>query len=84
MKTLKVMIPAAVLAAGFLVCTTSSFGLPAYAKKEAPTVGAGMNACTYCHVTAGKKDLNDTGKCYATNGHKDLGKCTAPKGFEKK
>ena len=84
MKTLKVMIPAAVLAAGFMFCTTSSFGTPAFAKKEAATVGAGMNACGYCHVTAGKKDLNPTGQCYEKNGKKDLDKCTAPAGFTKK
>jgi hypothetical protein len=84
MKTLKVMLPAAVLAAGFMICTTTSFGTPTIAKKEASTVGTGMNACTYCHVTAGKKDLNDTGKCYDKNGKKDLDKCAAPTGFTKK
>jgi hypothetical protein len=72
MKTLKVALPAAILAAGFLVCTMSSYGKPEYMKKE------GLKSCTYCHVTAGKKDLNDTGKCYAKNDH-SLAKCPAPK-----
>ena len=71
MKTLKVALPAAILAAGFLVCTTSSYGKPEYAKKES-------KACVYCHVQQGKKDLNDTGKCYAKNDH-TLAKCPAPK-----
>jgi hypothetical protein len=45
---------------------------PAYAKKEG-------KKCTYCHVTAGKPDLNDTGKCYKANDH-SLDKCKAPAG----
>ncbi len=71
MKRLKLIIPAAILGAGFLICTTASYGTQAYAKKEG-------KSCTYCHVTAGKKDLNDTGKCYQKNEHKDLDKCPAP------
>ena len=71
MKALKVALPAAILMAGFMVCTSASYGKPEYAKKE----GKG---CVYCHVTAGKKDLNDTGKCYAKSDHKDLDKCPAP------
>jgi hypothetical protein len=43
---------------------------PEYAKKE----GKG---CKYCHVAAGKPDLNDTGKCYKANDH-SLAKCKAP------
>ncbi len=75
----KVALPAAVLAAGFMICTTSSYGTPAYAKKEAKTVGEGAKACPYCHtMPANKTNLNATGKCYQTNGHKDLDKCPAP------
>lgn len=33
--------------------------------------------CTYCHVKAGKPDLNDTGKCFKDNNH-SLDKCKAP------
>jgi hypothetical protein len=77
MKTLKVALPAAILMAGFMLCTTSSFGKAEYAKKE------GGKACTYCHVAMGKKDLNDTGKCYAKNEH-SLAKCAAPAPAEKK
>jgi hypothetical protein len=71
MKTLKLIIPAAILGAGFLICTTASYGTPAYQKKEG-------KACGYCHTVAGKKDLSDTGKCYQKNEHKDLAKCPAP------
>jgi hypothetical protein len=78
MKTLKLAIPAAVLAAGFMVCTSASYGTPAYAKKE------GGKACTTCHVAAGKKDLNDTGKCYQKNEHKDLAKCPVTPAPDKK
>ncbi len=77
MKTLKLALPAAILGAGFLICTTTSYGTPAYAKKE----GKGSN-CTYCHVTTGKKDLNDTGKCYKANKY-SLEKCPAPKKDDK-
>jgi hypothetical protein len=69
MRTLKLAIPSAILAAGFLVCTTSSYGTPAIAKKEGKT-------CTFCHVKAGQKDLNDTGKCYKEK--KSLATCPAP------
>jgi hypothetical protein len=43
-----------------------------YAKKEG-------KKCVYCHVAAGKPDLNDTGKCYKDNNH-SLEKCKAPAG----
>ena len=33
--------------------------------------------CTYCHVKAGKPELNDTGKCFKDNNH-SLDKCKAP------
>ena len=70
MKNVKLVLPAAILMAGFMMCTTSSYGKPEYAQKE-------KKACTNCHVTAGKKDLNDTGKCYQTNSH-SLEKCAVP------
>ncbi|MGA3099657.1 MAG: hypothetical protein ABSF25_24645 [Bryobacteraceae bacterium] len=70
MKTLKLALPAAILAAGFLICGTASYGKQEYAKKE-------KKACTYCHVAAGKKDLNDTGKCYLA-GKYSLEKCPVP------
>jgi cytochrome c553 len=76
MKTLKLAIPAAVLMAGFMVCTSASYGKPEYAKKEATPDGKNR-ACVYCHVAMGKKDLNDTGKCYQKNDH-SLAKCAAP------
>jgi hypothetical protein len=61
-----------------MVCTSASYGTPAYAKKE------GGKACTTCHVAAGKKDLNDTGKCYQKNEHKDLAKCPVTPAPDKK
>jgi len=53
---------AALISGGLAVFTTVSFGKTEYTKKE----GKG---CTYCHTAAGKKDLNDVGKCYAEHGH---------------
>ena len=38
-----------------------------FAKKEG-------KKCTFCHVKAGKKDLNDVGKCYKEK--KSIAKCT--------
>jgi hypothetical protein len=70
MRAIKVVLPATILMAGFLVCTTSTYGKPEYAKKE----GKG---CTYCHTKMGSKDLNTTGKCYKDNDH-SLAKCKAP------
>lgn len=57
-KITKFLVPAAVLAGGLCLTQVQSFGTPAIAKKE------GNAKCATCHVAAGKKDLNDTGKCY--------------------
>jgi hypothetical protein len=79
MKTLKVALPAFVLLAGFVVCTSASYGTPAYAKKE------GGKPCATCHtMPANKKNLNDTGKCYQKNEHKDLDKCPVTPAPDKK
>jgi hypothetical protein len=70
MKTIKIAFPAAILMAGFLVCTTASYGKPEYSKKT------GKN-CVYCHVKAGSKALNPTGECYKKASH-SLENCPAP------
>ncbi len=75
MRALKVAVPSAILAIGFLVCTTASFGKPEYAKKE------GKN-CVTCHAKMEGKDamaknLNDVGKCYKENNH-SLATCKVP------
>jgi len=62
-KVLKSAIPAAVLTAGLLWASlTPSYAKPEYATKEG-------QSCAYCHVTAGKPDLNDGGKYYAAHDH---------------
>jgi hypothetical protein len=77
MRTLKLAIPAAVVMAGFLVCTTQSYGKPEYMKKE------NLKSCTSCHVkitpapTKDTPNLNDLGACYSKNNH-DISKCTVP------
>jgi len=50
--------------------TTKLEAKPEYTKKEG-------QKCTYCHVSASSKELNDTGKCYAKNDH-SLKTCKAP------
>jgi hypothetical protein len=63
MRTLlKMMLPGSVLAAGIMLNVITTSAKPEYAKKE-------KKGCTYCHVTAGKKDLNDAGKYYADHDH---------------
>ena len=62
-KILKSAISAAVLAAGlWFASVTPSYAKPEYAKTEGQT-------CTYCHVAAGKPDLNEGGKYYAAHDH---------------
>jgi hypothetical protein len=77
MGALKTVIPAAILAAGFLICTSAMLGTPDYAKKEKKT-------CTFCHgkISTDKaemlKNLNTTGTCYKDNDH-SLAKCEPAK-----
>jgi hypothetical protein len=68
MRALKLVLPATFLVAGFLVCTTASYGTPEYAKKE-------KKSCTFCHAKmeakeAMPKNLNDAGTYYKTHDHK--------------
>ena len=57
MRMLRFILPAAVLAAGFLTLTTTSHAKPEFTKKE-------NKPCSFCHVKAGSKELNDNGKYY--------------------
>lgn len=65
MRQLKLIIPAVILAGGFLFCATATYGKPDYTK-------ATKKACVYCHVDAQKapKELKDAGKYYQE--HKTL------------
>jgi len=73
MHKVKIIVPPAVISIGLLLCTSSTFGTPEYAKKE-------KKACTVCNtkVAAEKadmvKNLNSTGTCYKDDGH-SLEKC---------
>ncbi|HXK05772.1 MAG TPA: hypothetical protein VMS37_25445 [Verrucomicrobiae bacterium] len=77
MRKLKLVGPAAILAAGFLLCTSLSYGTAEYAKKE-------KKSCTTCHakMVSDKgemaKNLNATGTCYKDNDH-SLAKCSPAK-----
>ena len=57
-KFIKLLIPALILTASFAVTTSSSFAKPEYSKKE-------KKGCTYCHVTQGKKEVNDMANAMA-------------------
>ncbi len=62
-KILKSVISAAVLTAGlWFASVTPSYAKPEYAKKEG-------KSCAFCHVTAGKPDLNQAGDYYAAHDH---------------
>jgi len=76
MTSMKVAIPASIVMAGFLMCTTVSYGKPEYMKKE------NLKSCTTCHSKMEAKELmaknlNETGKCYGENDH-SLAKCKVP------
>jgi cytochrome c553 len=70
MSHLKLIVPAAIVLGGFLVCSTASYGKPEYTK-------ATKKACTFCHQKnepgnkeAMSKNLTDAGKYYQE--HKSL------------
>lgn len=70
MRFAKLLALAPVLFCSFIFWAATSSAKPEYAKKEG-------KACTYCHVKAGSKELNDTGKCYQKNNH-SLEGCPKP------
>jgi hypothetical protein len=65
MSRLKLIVPAAFVLGGFLVCSTASYGKPEYTKST-------KKACAFCHVDAQKapKELKEPGKYYQE--HKSL------------
>jgi hypothetical protein len=67
MRLFRVLVVLAILSGSLISVSKAT---PAYSKKEG-------KKCTYCHTTAGKPELNDTGKCYKANNH-SLDKCKAP------
>jgi len=77
MRAIKLVIPAGILAAGFLAFTSPTYGTSAYGKKE-------KKSCTYCHAKVVKdkaemvKNLNAAGTCYKDNDH-SLAKCAPQK-----
>ena len=68
MRAMKLVLPAAILMTGFLVCTTATYGKPEYAKKE-------KKNCVFCHAkmdpdkAAMAKNLNDAGTYYKSHDH---------------
>lgn len=68
-RLLKIVVPSVLILVGLVATSPFSFGKAEYTKKEG-------KACAYCHTAAGKKDLNDVGKCYAEHNH-SLEACAA-------
>jgi len=62
MKTFRIAVAMLGLLIGVGFPVSVSFGKAEYTKKEG-------KPCTYCHVKAGSKELNDVGKCYEKNKH---------------
>ena len=62
MKSFKSVIPAVILIGGLWMSVKPSYAKPEYAKTE-------KKSCVYCHVAAGKPDLNDAGKYYKDHDH---------------
>jgi hypothetical protein len=67
MSRFKIVLPAAILAGGFLLCTTASYGTAEYAKQT-------KKACAYCHTQKAPKTgdpkakyLTDAGKYFSKN-----------------
>jgi hypothetical protein len=70
MRAFKLLVPTTLLAAGFLICTTASYGTPEYMKQT-------KKQCNFCHSQVKpadkelmKKSLTDAGKCFAEHDHK--------------
>jgi hypothetical protein len=61
-RILKIGVSFAIILGALIMSSSSSFGKAEYTKKE----GKG---CTYCHTAAGKRVLNEVGKCYAEHNH---------------
>jgi hypothetical protein len=61
-RIVKAAVPAMILAAGVMLSSAPSQAKPEYMKKEGKT-------CTFCHVKAGSKELNDAGKYYQAHNH---------------
>jgi len=59
---MKFAVPAFVLFVGVVVSSMTSYAKPEYTKKE-------KKACTFCHVSAKSKELNDAGKYYKDHDH---------------
>jgi len=67
MRAMKLVVPAIIVLAGFVVCTSATYGKQEYAKKE-------KKNCVFCHAKveakeAMAKNLNDAGKYYAEHDH---------------
>lgn len=61
-KFSRILIAGSLLGAGLLINVNLASAKAEYTKKE-------KKSCTYCHTSAGSKELNDAGKYYAAHNH---------------
>lgn len=61
-KFARLLVAGSLLGTGLLINLNIGSAKPEYTKKE-------KKGCTYCHVAANSKELNDAGKYYAAHDH---------------
>ena len=77
MSLMKLVLPSAILTAGFLASMPSIYATSEYGKKE-------KKSCTFCHTKVTKdktemvKNLKPVGTCYKDNAH-SLANCASSK-----
>jgi hypothetical protein len=59
---MSIIVAMATILGGLTLTTSVLMGKPEYSKKE-------KKGCTFCHVKAGSKELNDIGVCYGKHKH---------------
>ncbi len=62
MRLVKLIAPVAIAGFGLFFISSVGHAKPEYSKKE-------KKGCTFCHVKAGSKDLNDAGTYYKAHDH---------------
>ena len=61
-RILYFLIPTTAIMWALFLTANVSLATQEYTKKE-------KKSCTFCHTGAGKKELNDVGKCYVEHNH---------------
>ena len=67
MSQFKIIVPAAIVLGGFLVCSTASYGKPEYTKQT-------KKACVFCHVDRRKAPKESEGRRQVLPGAQEPGR----------